>query len=110
MKPTVISNANASASAGPGTPQTGGNGVTIPINHEYRGQPSTQHNQAPQYHTQAQHYVTGEPQNTSYGSPGSLGRGQPQHQQQQIPAHFQVGIININLLNIQFKFIRSSVF
>ncbi|XP_065362321.1 BAG domain-containing protein Samui isoform X2 [Calliphora vicina] len=92
MKPTVISNANASASSGAGNPQTGGNGVTIPINHEYRGQPINQHQQQPQYHTQSQHYVAGEPQATCYGSPGSLGRGQQQqqpHPQQQIPAQFQ---------------------
>ncbi|XP_023309656.2 BAG domain-containing protein Samui isoform X1 [Lucilia cuprina] len=93
MKPTVISNASASASSGTGNPQAGGNGVTIPINHEYRGQPATQQQHQPQYQAQAQHYVAGESQVTSYGSPGSLGRGQqpqqPHPQQQQIPAHFQ---------------------
>ncbi|KAM7357338.1 BAG domain-containing protein starvin isoform 2-T16 [Cochliomyia hominivorax] len=86
MKQSVISNANASAA----TQQTEGNGVTIPINHEFRGEAPTQ--QQPQYHTQAQHYMSGEPQDTGYGSPGSLGRGQQQqqpHTQQQIPAHFQ---------------------
>lgn len=95
MKPTVISNANASASAGPQGP--GGNGgVTIPINQEYVGGPPH-----PQYHTQAQHFVAGDPHPTAYGSPGSHARAAHQQQQphpqqqQQIPAHFQVSYLRI---------------
>ncbi|XP_073842422.1 BAG domain-containing protein starvin isoform X2 [Musca autumnalis] len=81
MKPTVIANASASASAGPGS---NNGGVTIPINHEYHGPPPAQ-SQPQQYHTQAQHFVGGDPQTTAYGSPGS----RQQVPQQQIPAHFQ---------------------
>lgn len=91
MKPTVIS--NTTAASGAGSPQSSGNGISIPINHEIRSQPTVHPMQQPQYHTQAQHYVTGEPQVTAYGSPNSTGRPQQQHHphpQQSIPAHFQV--------------------
>lgn len=94
MKPTVITNANSAAASGAAnSPQTSGNGISIPINHEVRGQPATHPMQHPQYHNQSQHYVTGEPQGTAYGSPNSTGRPPQQHHphpQQQIPAHFQV--------------------
>ncbi|XP_005180486.2 BAG domain-containing protein Samui isoform X2 [Musca domestica] len=86
MKPTVIANANASASAGPGGANGTNGGITIPINHEYHGPPpaAATQSQPQQYHTQAQHFVGGDPQATAYGSPSSR-----QQQQQQIPAHFQ---------------------
>ncbi|XP_061397551.1 BAG domain-containing protein Samui [Musca vetustissima] len=88
MKPTVIANANASASAGPGGNGATNGGITIPINHEYHGPPpaAATQSQPQQYHTQAQHFVGGDPQATAYGSPSSR---QQIPQQQQIPAHFQ---------------------
>lgn len=109
MKPTVIANANANATASTGSgPNNGQNGVTIPINHEYQGPtgPQLQQQPQPQYHTQAQHYVGGDPQTTAYGSPGSHARVQPhpQQQQQQIPAHFQVGTtITISYLSLSIS-------
>ncbi|XP_075159767.1 BAG domain-containing protein starvin isoform X2 [Haematobia irritans] len=100
MKPTVIANANASASTGAGPNNAPNGGITIPINHDYHNPQPTQ-SQHPQYHqTQGQqHYVGGDPHSTAYGSPGNQARvqqqqhyaqpQQPHPQQQQIPAHFQ---------------------
>lgn len=90
MKPTVISNVNTSASTGSGNLQTGGHGVTMPINPEYKHQMNNQHFQQPELPTHTQRDVTGESTTTNYGSPGSIGRGQREQQQEQSPLHYQV--------------------
>uniref|UniRef100_A0A1A9UG78 Uncharacterized protein n=1 Tax=Glossina austeni TaxID=7395 RepID=A0A1A9UG78_GLOAU len=92
MKPTVIPNSNSSSSQNSNYDTAAPIGINIPINHEYSNVGST----AAPYHTQAQHYVPGDP-HTAYGSPSTHIRvNQQQHPQQETqqptPASYQVSI------------------
>ncbi|KAL9909226.1 BAG domain-containing protein starvin isoform 1-T2 [Glossina fuscipes fuscipes] len=90
MKPTVIPNSNSSSSQSSNYDTAAPIGINIPINHEYSNVGST----ATPYHTQAQHYVPGDP-HTAYGSPSTHIRVNQQQQhpqqetQQSIPASYQ---------------------
>uniref|UniRef100_A0A1B0AQW7 Uncharacterized protein n=1 Tax=Glossina palpalis gambiensis TaxID=67801 RepID=A0A1B0AQW7_9MUSC len=102
MKPTVIPNSNSSSSQSSNYDTAAPIGINIPINHEYSNVGST----ATPYHTQAQHYVPGDP-HTAYGSPSTHIRVNQQQQhpqqetQQSIPASYQKQSMQSNELYVE---------